>query len=98
MSPIDSINSWIALVLGIFAIISGIAGFIYWLHSRFTKFIEKEIQEVAKEFKPNGGSSLKDQVNRLEKQHGELNQKVEEIYDILTTPTKSIRTTKPKKP
>lgn len=96
MSPIESINSWIALILGIFAIISGIAGFIYWLHNRFTKFIQKEIQDVAKEFRPNGGSSLKDQVNRLEKQHAGLNQKVDEIYDLLTSPTKPVKAIKPK--
>jgi uncharacterized iron-regulated membrane protein len=96
MTPIESINNWIALILGIFAIISGLAGFVYWLHNRFTKFIKVEIQEVAKEFKPNGGSSLKDQVNRLEKQHSSLAAKVDEIYDLLTTPTKPVKVPKSK--
>ena len=96
MTPIESINNWIALILGIFAIISGLAGFVYWLHNRFTKFIKFEIQEMAKEFKPNGGSSLKDQVNRLEKQHSSLANRVDEIYDLLTTPTKPVKVPKSK--
>jgi hypothetical protein len=98
MTPVESISSWVYLVLGIFGLISGISGFIYWLHRKFTKFVKDEIQEVTKEFKPNGGSSLKDQVNRLEKQHGDLNQKVDEIYDLLTLPTKPIKVVKRKKP
>jgi hypothetical protein len=96
MATLELINSWIVLVLGIFGIISGLAGFVYWLNRRFHNFIKEEIQEVAKEFRPNGGSSLKDQVNRLENQYTGLNQKVEEIYDILTTPTKPTKTVKSK--
>jgi hypothetical protein len=97
MTSIEYINSWIVLILGIFGIISGLGGFIYWLNKKFTKFVKDEIQEVTKEFKPNGGSSLKDQVNRLETQHDSLTQKVDEIYDILTTPTKPLKIQKPKK-
>ena len=96
MFPIDTVNSWISLILGIFAIISAVGGFLLWLHHRFTNFLKSEILELAKEFRPNGGSSLKDQVNRLEKQHAGLNQKVDEIYDILTSPTKPIKITKTK--
>jgi len=97
MSSLDTVNSWIALILGIFAIISGIGGFIFWLHNRFSKFLKAEIKAIAQEFKPNGGSSLKDQVNRLEKQHDSLNQKVDEIYDLLTLPTKPVKIVKAKK-
>jgi hypothetical protein len=97
MTFIDSVNSVIGLILGIFAIISGIAGFVFWLHKRFVKFVKSEIEVVSKEFKPNGGSSLKDQVNRLEKQHGDLKSKVDEIYDLLTTPTKPVKISKSKK-
>jgi hypothetical protein len=73
------------------------SGIIYTIYTAFAKFVKNEIQEVAKEFKPNGGSSLKDQVNRLEAQHSDLKLKVDEIYDLLTTPTKPVRITKPKK-
>jgi uncharacterized iron-regulated membrane protein len=92
------LQTWIPLMVGILALITGISGIIYKVHKGFIKFIKEEIQEVAKEFKPNGGSSLKDQVNRLEKQYTSLGNKVDEIYDLLTTPTKPIKITKPKKP
>jgi hypothetical protein len=35
------------------------------------------------ELKPNGGSSIKDQVNRLEQQHKKLEAKVDKIYDAI---------------
>jgi uncharacterized iron-regulated membrane protein len=91
------LQTWIPLIVGILAILTGISGIIYKVHKGFVKFVKEEIQEVAKEFKPNGGTSLKDQVNRLEKQHSDLNQKVDEIYDILTTPTEPIKVVKRKK-
>jgi uncharacterized iron-regulated membrane protein len=92
------LQTWVPLIVGILAIITGVSGIIYKIHQGFMKFIKDEINEVAKEFKPNGGGSLKDQVNRLEKQHDSLTSKVDEIYDLLTTPTKPIKVSKPKKP
>jgi hypothetical protein len=96
MITLESINNWIVFILGVFGIISGLAGFVYWANKRLHNIIKNEIQEVAKEFKPNGGSSLKDQVNRLEKQHSTLNHKVDEIYDLLTSPTKPTKVVKSK--
>jgi uncharacterized iron-regulated membrane protein len=92
------LQTWVPLIVGILAIITGVSTIIYKVHKGFVNFIKDEINEVAKEFKPNGGGSLKDQVNRLEKQHSGLNQKVDEIYDILTSPTKPIKTVNSKKP
>ena len=90
------LESWVAIILGSIAIISAISGTIYRIYSKFVKLMKEEIKEVTKEFKPNGGSSLKDQVNRLEIQHSSLNQKVDEIYDLLTTPTKPVKISKSK--
>jgi hypothetical protein len=98
MLTLESVNNWIALILGISGVISLFVTIILWLNKKLTGFIRHEIQEIAKEFKPNGGTSLKDQVNRLEKQHSGLNQKVDEIYDLLTSPTKPVKVVKPKKP
>jgi uncharacterized protein (UPF0335 family) len=92
------LQTWVPLTVGIIAIITGISTIIYKIHHGFIKFIKDEIQEVTKEFKPNGGSSLKDQVNRLEKQHTSLGNKVDEIYDLLTTPTEPVKVVKRKKP
>lgn len=97
METLKWLETWIPLIIGILTIITMVSGIFYTIYTTFTKFVKHEIQEVAKEFKPNGGSSLKDQVNRLEKQHDSLTQKVDEIYDLLTTPTKPVKTTKPKK-
>jgi uncharacterized iron-regulated membrane protein len=96
MTFVELLETWVPLTVGILTIITIVAGMIYSIHKKFITFIHEEIKEVAKEFKPNGGSSLKDQVNRLENQHGSLSKKVDEIYDLLTTPTKPVRTTKPK--
>jgi uncharacterized iron-regulated membrane protein len=92
------LQTWVPLIVGILAIITGVSGILYKIHQGFMKFIKDEINEVAKEFKPNGGGSLKDQVNRLETQHSSLASKVDEIYDLLTTPTKPVKISKPKKP
>jgi predicted PurR-regulated permease PerM len=97
METLKWLETWIPLIIGILTIVTMISGIFYTLYTTFTKFVKHEIQELTKEFKPNGGSSLKDQVNRLEAHHDDLKIRVDEIYDLLTTPTKPVRTTKPKK-
>lgn len=54
-----------AIAAGIVSVIASVAALTKWI---ITKFL--------KELKPNGGSSLKDQVNRLEK-------RVDDIYHLL---------------
>jgi len=49
--------NWAGLIVSIIAIISGFAGAVRWL-----------VKHYLNELKPNGGSSLKDAVNRLETQ------------------------------
>lgn len=83
MTILQWLQTYIPLGVGIVAILSAIAGLIYNIHKKFHNFIKDEIESVAKEFKPNGGSSLKDQVNRLEVQHNNLSDKVDKIYEIL---------------
>ena len=60
-------QNWAALIVSIIAIVSAFAASIRWLVKHFLY-----------ELKPNGGSSMKDSVSRLERQ-------VEEIYRILLT-------------
>jgi hypothetical protein len=57
--------NWAGLIVSIIVIISAFAGSVRWL-----------VKHYLYELKPNGGSSVKDSVNRLERQ-------VEEIYRIL---------------
>jgi hypothetical protein len=61
MSPAD----WAGLAVSIITIVSGFAMAVKWL-----------VKHYLSELRPNGGSSLKDSVNRLERQ-------IEEIYRIL---------------
>lgn len=60
-----TIVHWASLIVAIIAIITAFAGVIRWLVKHFLY-----------ELKPNGGDSLKDQVNRLER-------RVDEIIDML---------------
>lgn len=66
----------IGMVVAISSVITAVAAGVRWLTKHY-------FEEIKKEFKPNGGSSMKDQVNRLEASHGKLEQKVDMIYDVL---------------
>lgn len=59
----------IEIVIGMSTILAGIAGSIKWLTKHY-------FDEIKSELKPNSGSSMKDQVTRLE-------EKVNIIYDIV---------------
>jgi hypothetical protein len=60
-----TIANWASLIVAIIAIVTAFAGAVRWLVKHFLY-----------ELRPNGGGSLKDQVNRLEK-------RVDEIIDML---------------
>ena len=82
------VESAAALIVSIISIIGSIAIGVRWLVKHYFDAIKAEL-------KPNGGSSIKDQVNRLEEQHNRLDSKVDKIYEILlsqTKPTKVVKT------
>ena len=60
-----TLANWASLIVAIIAIITAFAGAVRWLVKHFLY-----------ELRPNGGGSLKDQVNRLER-------RVDEIIDML---------------
>ena len=60
-------QDYATVAVAVITIIGGFAGAVRWL-----------VKHYLNELKPNSGSSLKDSVNRLERQ-------VEEIYRILLT-------------
>lgn len=66
-----TVNDWAALTLAVISILGSFVIAVRWLVKHFLN-----------ELKPNGGSSMKDAVNRLERQ-------VEEIYSILINNNKS---------
>ena len=61
MSP----NEWVALCVGACAIASSLLMALRWV-----------IKSYLTELKPNGGSSMKDQLNRLE-------QRVDDLYSLI---------------
>ncbi len=74
-----TIQDWASLIVAILTIVSSIAFAIKWL-----------VRHYLSELKPNSGSSLKDQVNRLEMRINEadskrkdMDRKLDHMYDIL---------------
>lgn len=78
-----SVLNWTELTLAILSIVALIAGGIKWL-------VKHYFEEIKAELKPNSGSSLKDQVTRLEMKQNEadslrkdMNKKLDHMYEIL---------------
>jgi hypothetical protein len=76
MSTVETVAAIVGLIIGFSTVITVSAAGVRWLTKHY-------FDEIKAEFKPNGGSSLKDQVNRLEANHGELKSKVDKIYDVI---------------
>lgn len=85
-----TIQDWLGLTLTSLSILTIIGVAVRWI-------IRHYVQDIAKELKPNGGSSIKDQVNRLEKNlsnlenqqseadklRKEMNKKIDHMYEVL---------------
>lgn len=74
-----TIQDWASLIVAILTIVSSIALSIKWL-----------VKHYLSELKTNGGSSVKDQINRLEvraneadAKRKEMDRKLDHMYDIL---------------
>jgi len=74
-----TIQDWASLTVAILTILSSIAFGIKWL-----------VKHYLIELKPNSGSSMKDQISRLETRLNEadlkrsdMNKKIDHMYDIL---------------
>jgi chaperonin cofactor prefoldin len=68
----------LGIVISVGTIISITAMGVRWL-------VKHYFDEIKKELKPNSGSSLKDQVTRLEDQHAKLETKIDDLYDKIIT-------------
>lgn len=79
MNFVNNLQTWVPLTLGILSILGIIFGFIRQVNKKFELFVKEEVETVVKELRPNGGSSMRDQVNRLEASH----QKLEESHERL---------------
>lgn len=65
MTPQD----WAAFTLTLLSIVGVIGAGARWI-------IKKYVKDIVSELKPNGGSSMKDQITRLE-------EKTEKIFDLM---------------
>lgn len=80
---IMSVQDWAGLVLTVLSIVALLTGGIKWL-------VKHYFDEIKAELKPNSGSSLKDQVTRLEMRSNEadqmrrdMNTKLDKMYLVL---------------
>jgi len=71
-----SIESWVGIIVGISTIITSAALGVRWLTRHY-------FAEIKAELRPNSGTSLKDQVTRLEANHEKLETKLDKLYDTL---------------
>lgn len=72
MSAIDTT----ALIVSICTIVAFVVGSIKWLTKHY-------FDEIKAEFKPNGGSSLRDQIDKLELNDIRLEEKIDRFTEIL---------------
>jgi len=70
------IAQWLGLFVTVATVITITATGIRWL-------VKHYFEEIKKELKPNSGSSIKDQVTRLEQSHQKLEEKVDKIFDTI---------------
>ena len=62
----------VELIVGILAMLTAFIGAL----AAGMRLVSNKIESIMKEFKPNGGSSMKDQINRLDK-------RIDDIYKAL---------------
>ena len=68
--------SWASDVLALIGILGALGTIAaFWIRHE----VKKNFNDIKAEFKPNGGGSLKDQVNRLEKGHVSLEDRLDKM-------------------
>ena len=68
-----SANDWVGLGVGISAILTSLLVGLRWV-----------IKSYLAELKPNGGSSIKDTISRLELQSSRLEQRVDDLFILIS--------------
>jgi hypothetical protein len=76
MSTLETIAAIVGLIIGLSTVITVASAGVRWL-------VKHYFEEIKSELKPNSGTSLKDQVTRLEAQHEKLDKKVDLIYEAI---------------
>jgi hypothetical protein len=83
MTTLDTLNTILAISVAIGTVVSMVALAIRWM-------VKHYLEEIKHELKPNGGGSIKDQVNRLEhrmdeadKKRAETHKKIDNLYTLM---------------
>jgi len=90
-----TISDWAGLILTALSIIAITIGGIRWYVTAEIKVLSNELKKDLAELKPNGGSSMKDQVSRLEEKSHRLEDKIDNLYNVLIN--EGVKTNKTKK-
>ena len=72
------LESVLAITISLSTIITTASLGVKWL-------VKHYFDEIKKEIKPNSGSSMKDQVTRLESRTEAVEEKIDKLYDLLIT-------------
>ena len=89
MSTLETTAAIVGLIIGFSTVVTVAAVGVRWL-------VKHYFEEIKSELKPNSGTSLKDQVTRLEAQHVKLESKVDKIYDAIIEQGLKSNSRKPK--
>jgi hypothetical protein len=90
-----SVSDWAGLILTALSIVAITVGGIRWFIQAEMKALSTELKNDLSELKPNGGSSIKDQFNRLEDKSNKLEEKIDNLYNVLIN--EGVKTNKNKK-
>jgi hypothetical protein len=66
-------NDWVAIAVGVCAVLTSLLVGLRWV-----------IKSYLAELKPNGGSSIKDTISRLELQSSRLEQRVDDLFILIS--------------
>ena len=66
-------NDWVALAVGVCAVLTSLLVGLRWV-----------IKSYLAELKPNGGSSIKDTISRLEQQSSRLEKRVDDLFVLIS--------------
>ena len=78
MDVMTMLESVLALVIAVASVITSAGLGVRWL-------VRHYFDEIKSEIKPNSGSSIKDQVTRLESRTEKLEEKLDNLYNLLVT-------------
>ena len=90
IANLNTFNFWVQLIVSLgflvgiaFGAIKTVNEFIKWWHHKVAAVamtnLEQQIEEIKKQYKPNGGSSMRDAINRIEASINKLDNKLDDV-------------------